>query len=101
MSKRASTAQISYIRDLAERAGYTGDRGYNAAADLLGEGRRWNETSEQASRLIDALKAKLGISAAPSTARQYQPIMGRCRDCGAPGHVDERGLGFDCGCAAE
>ena len=25
----------------------------------------------------------------------------RCRDCGAPGHTDHRGLGISCGCAAE
>lgn len=32
---------------------------------------------------------------------QYRPVTRRCRDCGAPGSVDSRGLGISCGCAAE
>ena len=32
---------------------------------------------------------------APAARRNY----GRCRDCHAPGHLDTRGYGIDCGCA--
>ena len=99
MSKPASTAQITYIRTLAEQAGYEGDRGYNAANDLLGDGSRWSKTSERASALIDALKTKLGISS--DQGRPMQQSMGRCSDCGASRQVGYHGLGISCGCDAE
>jgi hypothetical protein len=59
-SEKATKRQIDYIRDMAHRAGYTGDTAYNAAADLLGEGRGWSDSPERASELIEALKRKLG-----------------------------------------
>ena len=98
MSKPASTAQITYIRTLAGQAGYTGDRGYAAAEDLMGDGRGWAKDSQRASALIDALKAKLGISS--DQGRPMQQSMGRCSDCGAFG-ATQCGLGISCGCEAE
>lgn len=52
---KATQKQIDYIRRLAEEAGYTGDRGYNAAEDLLADGRHWKGDI----RCTSALKAKL------------------------------------------
>ena len=43
-SEKASQSQISEIRRLAELAGYTGDRAYNAAEELLGDGRGWSSS---------------------------------------------------------
>lgn len=59
-NRKATQDQIQYIRELATRAGYVGDTGYNAANDLLGDGRGWSNSVERASAVIDALKAKLG-----------------------------------------
>ena len=70
MSK-ATRKQIDYIRDLAGEAGYTGDRGYAAAEDLLGDGRGWSSDETTASTLIEALKARLGKSS-PPVARQVR-----------------------------
>lgn len=64
MARATTTKQIAYIKDLAEQAGYTGDRGYNAANDLLGDGRGWKDDSIAASRLIDLLIAKIAAKAA-------------------------------------
>jgi len=61
-TEKATRTQIDLIRDLAERAGYSGDRGYAAAEDLLGDGRGWADTPQRAQLLIDALSAKLGDS---------------------------------------
>jgi len=57
--RKATQRQVQYVRELAEQAGYTGDRAYNAAQDLLGDGRGWADSPESASRLISALQAKL------------------------------------------
>lgn len=38
---------------------------------------------------------------AVATARRSSTAIMRCRDCGAYGHTDARGLGISCGCAAE
>ena len=73
---KASKNQIKYIRDLAQKAGYTGDTGYNAAEDLLGDGRGWSADVKKASALIEALKAKLAATAdhaAPITATTDVP----------------------------
>lgn len=59
-NEKASQDQIQSIRELAERAGYEGDLGYNAAEDLLGDGRHWAGSVERADQLIAALSAKLG-----------------------------------------
>lgn len=59
-NEKARQDQIQSIRELAERAGYEGDRGYNAAEDLLGDGRHWSGSVERADQLIAALSAKLG-----------------------------------------
>lgn len=56
--------QIEYIKDLASEAGYSGDRGYNAANDLLGDGRGWKDDIRAASQLIDLLKAKIAAAQA-------------------------------------
>jgi len=53
----ATQKQIDYIRDLATQTGYAGDRGYNAAEDLLGDGRRWNKDRARASRLMTRCSA--------------------------------------------
>lgn len=58
-NRKATQAQVQYIRELAVRAGYEGDTGYNAANDLLGDGRGWSGSVERASAVIDALKRKL------------------------------------------
>lgn len=81
---KATRKQIDYIRDLAGQAGYTGDRGYAAASDLLGDGRGWEDRA-RASQLIDALKAKLGQATTPISrqvsaeqrrdAHEDQPII--------------------------
>lgn len=36
-----------------------------------------------------------------ASAGQKKPRWAQCRDCGAPGAVDGRGLGLSCGCASE
>lgn len=59
-NEKATRNQVEYIRDLADEAGYEGDRGYSAAEDLLGDGRGWSGSKARASELIDALKSKLG-----------------------------------------
>jgi len=45
------------------------------------------------------------LESAPVAVAVAQPGMRACREscreCGAPGHVDGRGLGISCGCAAE
>jgi hypothetical protein len=61
--EKASREQIETIRELAERAGYTGDCGYNAARDLLGDGRHWSGSPDRAEELIEALRHKLGETA--------------------------------------
>ena len=38
---------------------------------------------------------------AQTTSRRTTSTPMRCRDCGAHGHTDHRGLGLSCGCAAE
>lgn len=57
---KATKKQIERIEVLADMAGYTGDAGYNAAKDLLGDGRGWSADIETASNLIDALHEKIG-----------------------------------------
>ncbi len=60
----ATSKQVAYILDLASQCGFSGDRGYNAAQELLGDGRRWKDTSVRASQLIDALIKKIETSQA-------------------------------------
>ena len=59
---KATQNQMKYLTALAEEAGYTGDRVYNAARDLLGvyEARFWKKDKDIASELIDALKESIG-----------------------------------------
>lgn len=59
-SEKARKDQIQTIRELAHRAGFTGDSAYNAAQALLGDGRGWSDNPERADQLIDALRARLG-----------------------------------------
>lgn len=58
-NEKSRQDQIAEIRQLAERAGYEGDRGYNAAEELLGDGRGWSSSVARADQLIAALTAKL------------------------------------------
>jgi hypothetical protein len=58
-SQKASHDQIQLIRELAGKAGFEGDRGYNAAEKLLGDGRKWADSPERAQKLIDALQSSL------------------------------------------
>jgi hypothetical protein len=59
-NEKARQDQIQIVRELADRAGYEGDRAYNAAQELLGDGRHWSSSPERADTLIAALRAKLG-----------------------------------------
>ena len=59
-NEKARQDQIQTIRELAERAGYDGDRGFSAAQALLGDGRGWSSSPARADELITALRAKLG-----------------------------------------
>lgn len=57
--KTATRKQIDYIRSLAEKAGYSGDRVANAGKEILGnmQWSRW--TTAEASQVIEALKKRI------------------------------------------
>lgn len=64
------------------------------------------EGTEAADAAYAAYIADLDAQAAASplpavTSKPLGVTINRCRDCGAAGHTDSRGLGIDCGCAAE
>lgn len=96
---KATRKQLEYARELARKAGYINDPGYDAADELLGDGRHWKDDAARVSKLITLLQAKLGIS--PSQKAKEKEAYGSCRDCGAPGILDARKFGINCGCAAE
>lgn len=59
MDRNATRKQIDYIRDLAEKAGYQGDKLYNAGQDILDNGQWSRWTIGQASQIIETLKQRV------------------------------------------
>jgi hypothetical protein len=59
----ATRKQIDYIKDLAKKAGYTGDAAYKAGSDIIGNGSWSRWTIAEASQIIDSLKEKIEVAA--------------------------------------